>query len=172
MSIHIRSFRGRDIETLVLLWRQFQRDPSVIDSPSLPPEKATRKWRYILLKQWRRKSIHIILAERNEQLVGYVVLRSRLRQRKREIAYIQEIYVHPDFRKMDLGTLLLQRGIKYLRDRGVKIIRVDVWFQNNIARDFFKKYGFEEHIVVLQKKLKSITSPIMSAGVNTWFTLT
>ncbi|MCS7116509.1 MAG: GNAT family N-acetyltransferase [Nitrososphaerota archaeon] len=57
---------------------------------------------------------------------------------------IHEIFVHPDYRRICIGSTLLDKAIKYARDKGRRIVGLWVGVKNLVAKEFYKKKGFIE----------------------------
>lgn len=58
-------------------------------------------------------------------------------------AGLKAIYVHPDHWGDGVGSALLERGVALLPDR-VSAIRLDVFADNERAREFYEFHGFEQ----------------------------
>lgn len=56
-----------------------------------------------------------------------------------ELAWIGMVLVHPDFRRRGIGRALLQHAIAYLRNRGVRCIKLDATPAGNKVYD---RFGF------------------------------
>lgn len=59
---------------------------------------------------------------------------------------IHEIFVHPNYRRMGIGSALLERAIEYVEGRGRDLIGLWVGVKNFSAKEFYKKKGFIESI--------------------------
>ncbi len=55
---------------------------------------------------------------------------------------ISEFYVMPEFRRLGVGGMLLNRAKKILHSKGVGLIAVEFPSQNMIASNFYRKLGF------------------------------
>lgn len=59
---------------------------------------------------------------------------------------IHEIFVHPNYRRMGIGSALLERAIEYAEDKRRDLIGLWVGVKNFSAKEFYKKKGFIESI--------------------------
>ncbi len=58
--------------------------------------------------------------------------------------HITNIAVHPDFRGLGVGKLLVEALIEICRERGINRMTLEVRKSNEIAKSLYKKYGFKE----------------------------
>ena len=71
----------------------------------------------------------------------------------RSYAYINYVYVHPDFRKRRVGTSLYDELGDYCRQNGVKELICDVFEINKGSKKFHKGLGFKPFVSLYSKKL-------------------
>jgi aminoglycoside 6'-N-acetyltransferase I len=60
------------------------------------------------------------------------------------IAYIEGLYVKPDYQKLGIGKKLTLMGENWGRQKGCKQVASDAELDNSMSIDFHKKMGFEE----------------------------
>ena len=77
---------------------------------------------------------HVAVYE-NEELVGYIDCVSN----GVTDAYIQDLMVHPDYQGKGVGTELMNKMIKYLKEQRIYII--SVVFEERLKR-FYDRFGF------------------------------
>jgi ribosomal protein S18 acetylase RimI-like enzyme len=74
------------------------------------------------------------------------VLRAEILSRRfyspKVVGQIDEIYVMPEFRRKEVGSMLLSKADEELRRRGAEMIVVEFPTQNYIASSFYGKEGF------------------------------
>lgn len=58
------------------------------------------------------------------------------------VAFISMIAVVPEFRRLSLGSILLEKCYEYSVTCGMKFIRLEVAKNNFVARSFYLKNGF------------------------------
>lgn len=85
-----------------------------------------------------------LVAELGGSVAG--VLRAGMVDRRfyapRTVGQIDNIYVMPEFRRKEVGSVLLARADEELRKRGAQMILVEFPVQNYIASSFYTKEGF------------------------------
>ncbi|ACX52763.1 GCN5-related N-acetyltransferase [Ammonifex degensii KC4] len=58
------------------------------------------------------------------------------------VGEIHEIVVDPAHQQKGIGSLLLQRGIQFLKERGCRTVGLWVGVGNTKAQNFYRKHGF------------------------------
>lgn len=58
-------------------------------------------------------------------------------------AIIEDVFVIPDWRQKGLGSFLLQKGLKYLAEKGSKWVELEVDYASKPAYSLYKKLGFK-----------------------------
>ncbi|MEM2648331.1 MAG: GNAT family N-acetyltransferase [Candidatus Bathyarchaeia archaeon] len=61
---------------------------------------------------------------------------------------VHEIFVHPNYRGIGIGSTLLEKAIKYAEDRGRNFMGLWVGEKNLHAKEFYRKKGFIETMLV------------------------
>ncbi|HEX8852727.1 MAG TPA: GNAT family N-acetyltransferase, partial [Pyrinomonadaceae bacterium] len=70
-----------------------------------------------------------------------------------EFAYISDLVVLPEFRGRKLGYELLRACEEYAAEEGAQTFKIGVLARNTGARQLYERYGFEEHVLVMSKRL-------------------
>lgn len=78
-------------------------------------------------------------------------------------AHITNIAVHPEFRGVGIGNILMQDMIKTAKSNGVVNMTLEVRTGNAVALNLYKKYGFVE--VAVRKKYYADTG---EDGIIMW----
>ncbi|MDP5254946.1 MULTISPECIES: GNAT family N-acetyltransferase [unclassified Vibrio] len=66
---------------------------------------------------------------------------------------IDELYILPEYRRLDIGSMLITTLEEVFSDYGVKEVFVEVWEFNQSALTFYYERGFERHIHWLRRSL-------------------
>jgi GNAT superfamily N-acetyltransferase len=61
------------------------------------------------------------------------------------VALLDELYVRPDVRGRGVGTALLQRAVALVRERGGRLMEINVDEDDSGARRFYERHGFTNH---------------------------
>ena len=70
-----------------------------------------------------------------------------------DYAYVSDLVILADHRSRGLGRALLKRAEDHARSQGATLLRINVLAQNGVARGLYIRCGFDEHVVLLQKKV-------------------
>ncbi|WP_253288064.1 ribosomal protein S18-alanine N-acetyltransferase [Anaerostipes sp. MSJ-23] len=106
-----------------------------------------------------KKTSDIYVWRDRNRISGYIMAEHILEQGE-----LQRIAIVPFIRSMGIGTLFLQEFRERYRKMGVETIYLEVRESNNIARNFYKKNGFEEH----GRRPKYYTNPMEDAILMFW----
>ena len=101
------------------------------------------------------KNSTCFVAEENGTLIGYASVRVKpFEYRKSKYIEIGDIGVSPEFRGKNIGTRLIDACVKWGKEQGASRIFVTSYFKNERAIKFYKKSGFAEIDVSLEKDIK------------------
>lgn len=102
----------------------------------------------------RNQNSHMLLAEVDNKIVGFVnfSIRQTLLH-KGPSGLIDELVVGSDFQNKDIGNRLLDAAIEECKNFGCCEVEVSTESSNISALQFYKKYGFDEKDVFLEKNL-------------------
>ena len=70
---------------------------------------------------------------------------------------IENLYVVPDARNDGLGGALLDAAAAALAERGIDRVALEVMADNEAARRFYRRHGFEPHRVTMERPVESDT---------------
>ncbi len=122
ISVTIRSYYAKDY------WDVLQ-----IDREAFSPSNAAYDV-YLYLKYGSA----IFVAELNKKVVGYITLM----ELEGGNAKVMSIAVKREFRRMGIGSKLLDEAIKWCRARGKRNLLLEVRVSNLPAQNLYKKKGF------------------------------
>ncbi len=97
------------------------------------------------IEQLQRHDVAILVADIEEQIVGYVFARiepANLEGLSDTSGWIHDIFLDESTRGHGLGKALLDAAINALRDLGVHTVMLAVSPKNETARQVFEKRGF------------------------------
>ncbi len=66
---------------------------------------------------------------------------------------IHDLYVKSEFRKLGIARKLLQESENLLKNLGATHIEISVFAPNFLAKNFYEKYGFEQRLITLGKRI-------------------
>lgn len=93
---------------------------------------------------------YYITAKYDKKIIGYAGIWIIIDE-----GHISNIAVHPNYRRQGIGGILLTHLIEYSKQKGVKLITLDVREKNLPAQQLYKKYGFE--VISIRKNYYSDT---------------
>jgi GNAT superfamily N-acetyltransferase len=98
---------------------------------------------------------HVLVAKLAGSVVGFVNFATRRTiMHARASGLIDELIVAEKCRGRGIGTGLIAAVVERCRELGCDEVEVSTENTNNEAREFYKKCGFEEDSVLLEKHLK------------------
>jgi len=157
-EVRIRPLRPEDMDALAGFWRDMASDPLVSDRVYPPTEENVARWRSWVLEVHEEEGGHVLVAEaEGVGPVGFVLFRSRVERplwTPRRTAIIYDLYVRPDWRRRGIGTALLEEAMKIVMQEGATHVRISVLADNEPALRLYKKLGFREYMITLDKGLK------------------
>ncbi|WP_226012648.1 GNAT family N-acetyltransferase [Halomicrobium salinisoli] len=101
----------------------------------------------------------LLVARRDGVVVGFVMFtveNGRFEQ-DADRGIVENIYVTPAHRGRGVGSELLAAAERTLEDRGVDVVALDVMADNEAARRFYRRHGYEPHRVQMEKATESDT---------------
>ncbi|ELY43465.1 GNAT family N-acetyltransferase [Natronorubrum sulfidifaciens] len=72
--------------------------------------------------------------------------------------HLSNIYVEPNYRGRGIGTALLEAVEDALADRGVEALALEVMADNEAARRFYARQGYDTHRVTMARSLTETAS--------------
>lgn len=110
------------------------------DEPDLP-DVADVAVRFAVLLA--REDVHVVLAERNVESVGFAYLTLRpTPYHDGFLGQLEELYVVPALRDRGIGTLLLTTAITDVRAKGAAEVHINVDEVDVDTRRFYERHGF------------------------------
>ena len=132
MNIHIRKIEEQDFASLILLFREFALFEKL-------PDKITNS-----LEQMREEKDYIsgfVAINEQNDITGYVTYFFAYYTWTGKSLYMDDLYVRPEFRAMNIGTKLINRVIALAKTENCRKIRWQVSEWNQPAIDFYKRMG-------------------------------
>jgi len=121
----------------------------------LIPGEADAETRSSVLRQSLKElDYELLVADADGKIIGFIdrwIISDFVHGGK--LAYIQNLYVSPNYRRKGIGSRLLQETVKRAKDKGVIEIHVSTEFDNKGAIEFYRKQGFPEEHLQFEKEL-------------------
>lgn len=95
-----------------------------------------------------------LCAKVNDKVVGFcsLIIRESLWQEDL-VGHINELIIDKSFRRMNLGTELLDTAIAAAKKKGCKLIELDSAFHREDAHKFYENIGFTKRAYLFSKEI-------------------
>lgn len=155
----IRDYKEKDEAHLIGLVRELQSHEIDYYDRMIPPDEIAGWYIDSIRKDCREYGGHIRIADRESLPIGYCAILTRVPNEEADeqpfdYAYVSELVIAKSARGQGIGKALLQDAEYLARAAGAKWLRVNVLAKNTVARDVYSRYGFEEHLINMEKPLK------------------
>ena len=84
--------------------------------------------------------LSIFVCEINNRVVGYIYCEAFHKNK----GVIVNLFVEKEYRGLKIGTTLMRLATNWLKERGVKIIEVNVLANNTSAKKLYNSFGFDD----------------------------
>ena len=97
----------------------------------------------------------VFIAEVQEKIVGYLAgsICKQTSYITESFAELDNMNIDDEYRRLGIGTLLIDEFKKYCKGKNVQNIKVTASAKNNRAIQFYMKNGFEDYNVTLKYKI-------------------
>lgn len=153
----IRKAASKDREALARLYMQFWKAHPDKDPLIVPKRKPTlRNQINSAAKGIKKRSEYYFLAVEHGKVMGYIELCIKKNHRMfriRKFGYINSIVVDNKFRGRGIAKKLIGFAAKFFRQKGMKYMRLNVYFSNRDAMKVWPKTGFKKESMFMLKKI-------------------
>lgn len=161
MDVLIRDFHERDSHQLLLILERMNRYFESIDPwKELRYDRTNPK--YLLdsmQKDTKEKDGIFLVAQVDKDIVGFIhghmhtMTEDELRERPLTVSSdISLFFVTDSYRGKGIGRKLMESAERYFQNKGCTRIALHVFGPNKLARDIYRKMGFDERGVELVKR--------------------
>jgi ribosomal protein S18 acetylase RimI-like enzyme len=157
-SIGIRDYRAADRDAVVALARELQDHERAVFARMRHPQAIGPDYVEALLADCRKYGGGIIVAEIGGTLVGYAVVQTAVREESLDeedytFAYVADLVVTKPQRNSGVGGRLLAACEDIAVKSGARWLRISALAANEQALAFYRRFGFADHLVILEKPL-------------------
>ncbi|MFB6804278.1 GNAT family N-acetyltransferase [Peribacillus butanolivorans] len=104
------------------------------------------------------ESFIFLLLEDNEEALGFAWVEIReypenAFKKGYKSVYVHQISIVDTKRNKGYGSSLMEYIYEIANDRGIDLIELDYWFENSVAKDFYKKQNFIKYREFVYKEL-------------------
>jgi ribosomal protein S18 acetylase RimI-like enzyme len=144
------------VDQITSLWVDLANGQRVHGSHILPDENRATARDAVL-----RHTVadELLVAVDDDTVLGFVMfsVEAGEYQQDQTRGLIRNIYVRPDDRNRGVGTALLEAAETRLVERDADTVGLEVMAENEAARRFYRRRGYEPHRVTLEKPTESDT---------------
>jgi GNAT superfamily N-acetyltransferase len=157
-ALEIRNYTEDDEAGLLRLVRELQTYESRFYNRMIASEEIAGWYVDDLKKQCMDFNGHIRVALIAGKPMGYSTILTQCRNEQPDelpfdYAMVGDLVVVATARGKGLGRSLLEDAEAIARKAGAKWLRIGVLAKNTVARDVYGRYGFEEHMIEMEKPL-------------------
>jgi ribosomal protein S18 acetylase RimI-like enzyme len=154
----IHDYKDQDEAQLIRLIRELQSHETAYYDRMIPPDEIAGWYIDGIKTDCRDCAGRIRLAWLADIPVGYCVILTRVPneevdEQAFDYAYVSEIVIAKSARGQGIGTALLHDAETLARAANAKWLRINVLAKNTLARDVYDRFGFEEHLITMEKQL-------------------
>ena len=156
--VHVRAFRPGDVRQVEVLFSELQSHERSIEENRVDGALICPAYVKHLLEECRTWDGGILVAEDEGRVVGFICVLAGFDSRDMieadsRYAYVTDLVVNSGMRGRGVGLQLLREAETFSRQRGARVMRLNVVAGNTSARGFYAKAGFRELEIKLIKPL-------------------
>lgn len=151
----IRPATKKDIEPIRVLNTKIFEEINTRCNPDIVPQFAqTQAGEKYFIDAFNRADGCFFVAENHEGLIGYVSGGAKpFTYRKSRYFEIDNLGVTPEYQNQGIGKQLLNTIASWAKDHGYQKIYIESYFKNTKAIAFYKKHGYQEIEISLEKEI-------------------
>ncbi|MBR9692911.1 GNAT family N-acetyltransferase [Candidatus Woesearchaeota archaeon] len=159
----VRKAKLAEVPLIVKLWQQFMKDHDATFLKKHPQHKKhIRRHKHApqMFGEFVRKKIHsknaLVIVAEEKDLVGYGIIYMKKDPPvyvENTNAYISDLFVKKKYRGKKISSLITKQLISWAKQRGERNISLHVLAMNDHAMKIYKKWGFEDLIIDMRKRL-------------------
>lgn len=148
----MRAAQREDLPAVIRLWQALQ-EHSAAHDPRLTPSIGAADWFLGFLRdELDNASTALFVAERDGELVGYVLgqILHRPTLQSGDCGYVADLYVSDSRRGQGIGRRLFHALRDWFRARGLTAIELQIVRANPASQAFWRKMGFSDFLRTLR----------------------
>ena len=152
MEIEIR----QALETDILILLSFEEGIIEAERPFDNTLREGEIHYYDLIELIKSDKAEVLVAVSNNEIVGsgYAkILTAKPYQKYSENAYLGFMYVKPTFRGQGINQSILQKLIEWAKSKHIKEVRLEVYDENQIAKNSYLKAGFKPNLLEMRQEI-------------------
>jgi ribosomal protein S18 acetylase RimI-like enzyme len=163
LDVVIRRAVTRDLPSLGRLGAQLIREHHSFDRERFmaPSADAASGYAWFLGSQLTNDDVAVLVAERGDQVAGYVYAAVEPRSWERlldEAGVVHDVVVDERFRRAGIATALLEAVAAWFGARGVRRMVLSTAERNDAAQRLFARLGFRRTMIEMTRELPKVAS--------------
>lgn len=153
--MNIRTARSDDIPSIVDLAYEFENYLDELESTPESEKVSRQTIQNVLLEGFSDPKHIILVVEEENELIGlsdFWVYPEFIHGG--QSAYLNNLFIREKCRRKGIGSKLLGETIEKAKEKGAVALHISILPENITAQNFYKKYGIEWEIKMLELKLK------------------
>ncbi len=157
MKSTIREATVNDLESIILLNQKLcekeHKDFDETINPNYPVTVAGRKY---FSERLQNDGAFKLVVEDEGKIVGYfigAIVEPEDYRTTMKVGEGENMFIEQEYRSRGIGTEFMQRFESWCKEKGVKRLRHIVSAKNTQATRLYKKLGFKEYDIVLEKDI-------------------
>ena len=95
-----------------------------------------------------------LIAEADNKMIGYIAASPKeINYRNSKYVEIENLGVVPEYRSLGIGNKLMEKCLQLAKGKGFNKVYVNTYSQNTKAVDFYRRNGFAEIDISLEKEI-------------------
>ena len=156
MDLNLREAEKSDIPKLADLWYELaSMHENMMDGYELSDEPK-KAWIEFILSNYDKKSMITFMAEDEGSVVGFVTVVIRERPdifKDKKVGMILDLVVAEDRRNQGIGSALVDKSERWIKEKGVSVGVLTVAPENNGAVNFWDDKGYKTYLLKKRKDL-------------------
>jgi len=155
--IKIRKGTIKDIPKMIYLWKELMNYHETLDKTYYGLNKdALSTWKTWITKEMKKKNFFVLLAEKNNKVIGYA--NGSIQKRPpcftiQKNGYVEGAVVSSKYRRKGITKMLMDELFKWFKKQKVKFIELRVYSNNKTGLATWRKLGFKEKLKRMYKEL-------------------
>ena len=149
-DVSVALANSADADAIADLWVDLAADQRQHGSHLLPEDNRTRVAETMLKHVVTDTAL---VARRDDEVVGFVTFGQESERFRQDVTrgVVHNIYVQAGHRGEGIGSALLSTAEATLEERGVDTLSLQAMAENDAARAFYRRHGYEPHRVEFEK---------------------
>ena len=150
-EIIIRKATAKDVSSIVELWKELMDINKQYDERFTRSEAGHDEFISFINDRDEDKDCHVLVAEADENIVGYCValIRPCIFPHIQKYGHICNLCVSSKYQNKGIGKKLSKETVDWFQQNGISHIEVCVAIENNSAEKFYTKMGFTPYVKTL-----------------------